>query len=143
MLDPTSPKDARIDERLRTEPIIWLATTRPDGRPHVAPTWAIWHENVLYFDGSPETRRMRNLAQNPAISVHLESGDEVVIVEGVWDQAAELGPALRARLQAASVAKYGAGGGDEAVFVVRPRTVLAWHRLPEDATRWRFPPAEG
>jgi hypothetical protein len=36
------------------------------------------------------------------------------------------------------VTKYGVGGGDEAVFVVRPRTVLAWHRLPDDATRWRF-----
>ena len=67
----------------------------------------------------------------------------MVIVEGVCDRGAELGPELRARLRDASVAKYGAGGGDEAVFVVRPRTVLAWHRLPADATRWRFDPAGG
>jgi hypothetical protein len=45
------------------------------------------------------------------------------------------------------VSKYGFGGGDadgeEAAVVIRPRTVLAWHRLSEDATRWRFEPAEG
>ena len=60
----------------------WVASTRPDGRPHVAPTWAVWHEDRLYFDGSPETRRMQNIAANPNIAVHLEDGMQAVIVEG-------------------------------------------------------------
>ena len=30
------------DERLRTEANVWLATMRPDGRPHVSPIWFVW-----------------------------------------------------------------------------------------------------
>src|SRR5215469_16280688 len=60
----------------------WFCTTRPDGRPHARPAWAVWVDDSLYFDGSPETRRGRNLAHNPAITVHLESGDQVVVLEG-------------------------------------------------------------
>src|SRR5207253_5002058 len=60
----------------------WFSTTRPDGRPHAMPAWAVWLDGVLYFEGSPLTRRARNVTANPAIVVHLESGDEVVILEG-------------------------------------------------------------
>src|SRR5262245_19811046 len=35
MLDLTQPWEAHIDERLRSDPIIWLTSTRPDGRPHL------------------------------------------------------------------------------------------------------------
>ena len=129
--------EARL-ERART---YWVATVRPDGRPHVVPVWGVWLDRRFYFGGGGV--KARNLAGNPAVVVHLESGDEVVIVEGVHDRDAAPGPALRARLREASVAKYGVGGGDEVVIVIRPRTVLAWHRLPEDATRWRFEPAGG
>src|SRR6187549_1297311 len=59
-----------------------FATSRPNGRPHSSPTWAVWLDGKLYFDGSPETRRMKNIAANPHVSVHLESGNEVVILEG-------------------------------------------------------------
>ena len=27
----------------------WLATARPDGRPHVVPVWAVWLDDALYF----------------------------------------------------------------------------------------------
>src|SRR5690242_14466887 len=69
-------------EQLKEARNYWFCTTRPDGRPHSMPAWAVWVDDALYFDGSPETRRGRNLARNPAISVHLESGDHVVVLEG-------------------------------------------------------------
>src|SRR3712207_9206562 len=69
-------------ERLENARNYWFSTTRPDGRPHAMPAWAAWVDGVLYFEGSPMTRRARNIAANPALSVHLESGDEVVIREG-------------------------------------------------------------
>ena len=40
----------------------WLATTRPDGRPHVTPLWGVWLDGAFYFDGHPRTRWARNLA---------------------------------------------------------------------------------
>jgi hypothetical protein len=39
MLDLSTVRDRHIDVRLRSEPIIWLATTRPDGGPHNIPVW--------------------------------------------------------------------------------------------------------
>src|SRR5919201_794233 len=68
-------------EQLERARNFWFSTTRPDGRPHAMPAWAVWLDDALYFDGSPETRRGRNLALNPAIVVHLESSDHVVVLE--------------------------------------------------------------
>jgi hypothetical protein len=47
----------------------FVATVRPDGRPHTAGVGAVWVDDALYFVGGPGTRRSRNLAANPACSV--------------------------------------------------------------------------
>ncbi|HYH12591.1 MAG TPA: pyridoxamine 5'-phosphate oxidase family protein, partial [Thermomicrobiales bacterium] len=72
-----------VEERLQAARSYWLATTYPDGRPHVAPVWGLWLDGALWFDGLPTTRWARNLAQNPSLCVHLESAEEVVILEGM------------------------------------------------------------
>jgi Pyridoxamine 5'-phosphate oxidase len=59
----------------------WIATTRSDGRPHSRPVWGIWLEGAFYF--STGSLAAQHLATNPAITIHLESGSEVVIIEGV------------------------------------------------------------
>ncbi len=60
----------------------WLCSVRPDGRPHVVPRWAVYLDGKIYYDGSPETRHAQNIMDNPHVSVHLESGDQVIILEG-------------------------------------------------------------
>ncbi len=35
-------------ERLMKAHNYWLATTRPDGRPHCMPVWGIWLEDGLF-----------------------------------------------------------------------------------------------
>ena len=57
----------------------FLATCRPDGRPHTAGIGA-WHQSDLYFTSSPGTRKSRNLAANSActISTRLEGIDLVL-----------------------------------------------------------------
>ena len=85
VLDLSNPKDAHIDERLRAEPIIWLATTRPDGRPHLVPVWFLWDGETITIYSQPNNRKMRNLQHNPDVSLALntaDEGDDVVIVEG-------------------------------------------------------------
>jgi hypothetical protein len=135
-------------ERLEQARNYWFSTTRPDGRPHAMPAWAVWLDGALYFDGSPETRRARNLARNPALNVHLESGDEVVVLEGEAHPAGRPERAFAERLAAAFAAKYGAshdyhpdpgqwdGGG---LWVMRPRVAFGWSQFPTTMTRWRFP----
>jgi len=66
------------------ETAIWIATTRPDGQPHSRPVWGVWLDITFYFStGSLATQ---NLAAQSAITVHLESGNEVVIIEGTAQQ---------------------------------------------------------
>jgi len=42
--------------------------------------WGVWLDDIFYF--STGSLAEQNLATNPAITVHLESGSEVVIIEG-------------------------------------------------------------
>ncbi len=67
-------------ERLVEARTYWIATTRPDGRPHARPVWAAWIDGSLNF--STGSLAAGNLAANPAITVHLEIDPEVVILEG-------------------------------------------------------------
>ncbi|MDQ3410535.1 MAG: pyridoxamine 5'-phosphate oxidase family protein [Chloroflexota bacterium] len=52
---------AAARERLEAPNTYWLATVRPDGRPHVVPLLAIWLDNTLYFCASGASRKAKNL----------------------------------------------------------------------------------
>lgn len=64
----------------------WVITVRRDGRPHAAPVWGVAVDDRIVFSSDPKAAKSANLATNPNIVVHLESGDEVVIVEGTVRQ---------------------------------------------------------
>jgi hypothetical protein len=69
--------------------------------------WGVWIDDTFFFDGSPQTRRGRNLAANPAVTVHLESGSDVVILQGEAIQIHGIESQLAQRLSdAAYTAKY-------------------------------------
>ena len=36
-----------VTERLENEPLVWMATTRPDGRPHAKPVWGVYVDETL------------------------------------------------------------------------------------------------
>src|SRR5947209_8303850 len=76
-------------ERLVSSRNYWVATTQPGGRAHVAPVWGLWMEEAFYFSTDPSSRKGRNLAARPDVVVHLESGDDVVIVEGTAERVTE------------------------------------------------------
>jgi nitroimidazol reductase NimA-like FMN-containing flavoprotein (pyridoxamine 5'-phosphate oxidase superfamily) len=60
----------------------WLATTRPDGRPHVAGIGAIWVDGTFYFVSGAGTRKSRNLAENPHCVLSVSLPDMDLVVEG-------------------------------------------------------------
>jgi Pyridoxamine 5'-phosphate oxidase len=78
-----------VDERMANARNYWVATTRPDGRPHATPVSGVWIDGSFYFGTGPGSRKARNLAKNQHLVVHLESGDEVVILEGVAEEVAD------------------------------------------------------
>jgi hypothetical protein len=63
------PRDVLASDTPTADLTFFVATVRPDGRPHTAGVGAVWVDDALYFVGGPGTRRSRNLAANPACSV--------------------------------------------------------------------------
>jgi len=128
-----------VEECLRTAHNYWLCTVRPNGHPHVIPKWGVWVTGKFYFDGSPETRHARNLATNLYVSVHLESGDQVVILEGEVREVSE--DPLFTTLSETYYTKYQVKlTHNDPVYVLVPEKAFAWieQDFPNTATRWSF-----
>ena len=137
-----------VDGQMAKSRNYWICSTRPDGKPHAAPVWGVWVNGVLYFSSDAESRKARNLAANPEVVVHLESGDDAVIFEGVVETITD-----RERLLALGVGKayaekyppfdpFAEDSPPGLWFALRPHTALAWLEkdFPNTATRWTFDP---
>jgi len=70
------------EERLTRSRAYWLATTRPDGRPHVMPVWCLWDDGALWFSSSVGSRKVRNLRADPRCAVTTDEAMQPVVVEG-------------------------------------------------------------
>lgn len=108
---------------------------------HVTPLWGVWVDGALYFDGHPRTRWGRNLAANLNVCIHLESGSDVVMLEGLAEDITT-DEALGARIADAWTAKYGRLTPDpvgSGMFRMRPSVARGWSHEPlNDGGRWRF-----
>jgi hypothetical protein len=135
-------------ERLSKARTYWIATTRPTGRPHIRPVWGIWFDNTLYF--STGSLAAQNLATQSAITVHLESGNEVVIIEGVAQQVNNA--SLLEQVVSLYNQKYHWNLDPQHLagpfYAVQPQVAFGWHfedaelnpasSVLGNATRWRF-----
>ncbi len=70
-----------IVERLGAAQNWWVATSGPGG-PHAVPVWGVAVGGALHFYGEPSSVRSRNLAADPRVVVHLESGSDVLALHG-------------------------------------------------------------
>jgi len=130
-----------IERRLEQAKHFWFSTADADGAPHARPIWAAWIDQTLYADGYVRaTRWGRDLLANPRIQVHLESGTDVVIIDGQFSTDNDLTPDAFAQVQASYLARYENYQPESAgeLFMIKPRHVLAWTRFPVDATRFIF-----
>ena len=69
------------DPRLLTERNIWLATTRPSGRPHLIPIWFVWVDERFYICTGGNSVKARNLNATLQATVALEDGNRPLIAE--------------------------------------------------------------
>jgi Pyridoxamine 5'-phosphate oxidase len=134
----------------------WLATVRPDGRPHVMPLGALWLDGRFYFNAGPGTRKARNLAEDPRCVITVATHPFDLVVEGeakmVTDEATlrRIAEAFAAEGWEATVrdgalyAEYSApaaGPPPWHVYEMTPTTVFALGTAePYGAARWRFEP---
>lgn len=107
------------------------------------PVWGVWMDEAFLFSTDPQSRKGRNLAANPELVVHLESGDDVVILEGRSELVSD--SALLRAMDDVYFRKYQFhASGDQAppgvVYILRPRMAMAWFEssFPTSATRWMF-----
>jgi Pyridoxamine 5'-phosphate oxidase len=71
------------EERLTKSHDYWVATVRPDGRPHLMPVWGVWDDGALWFSSSVGSRKARNLAANPRCTIATDNAWEPVVLEGM------------------------------------------------------------
>ena len=126
----------------------WIATTRPDGRPHSRPVWGVWLDGAFYF--STGSLAAQNLTASSAITVHLESGSEVVIIEGTASMVSDA--EVVERVVSLYNQKYNWDMDPNKLpgpfYAVRPRVAFGWvsdesgldqgSAFHGTATRWRF-----
>ena len=118
----------------------------PSGAPHAAPVWGVVAGQTLYLYSERGTVKARNLAVDPRVVVHLESGDDVVIVRGT---AEDLGaPGQLPEVVAALSAKY-TGEGDQqylpdadpafdVIYAVRPQSAMMWRLADYEDSQCRW-----
>jgi general stress protein 26 len=157
--DPTSPATPWAEARrvLETAELFWISTVRGDGRPHVTPLPAVWHEGRLHFCTGPAEQKAVNLRHNRHVALttganRWKEGLDVV-VEGDAVQVTDderlqvLADLWRSKYSGDWDFSVGQGlfhhedGGTAAVFELTPAKVLAFAKGRFAQTRYLFPAA--
>ena len=84
-IDTKSEFGGRAARRLRDDMIYWLITVAPDGTPQPSPVWALWNGQTFLIYSQADTPKLRNVAQQPRVALHLDGdgrGGDIVIVTG-------------------------------------------------------------
>lgn len=130
-----------VHDQLSAAGTYWVVA-RPDGHPHPRPVWGVWDDGSLHLSvGSPVVAH--SLEAHPAVTVHLDSGTDVVIVEGRvtgrTDDADLLARYDRKYDWSYTVEEYGP------LTTIAASTVTAWRSAGwagrdgfQQASRWRY-----
>ena len=113
-----------VQDRLVAAGTYWVVAHAPD--PHPRPVWGVWHDLRRHLSvGSPSLSR--SIAARVPVTVHLDSGTEVVLVEGTAlpGVAGSTPPGVIERYNAKYDWDYQVGEYGE-LAVVEPARVMAW-----------------
>jgi pyridoxine/pyridoxamine 5'-phosphate oxidase len=131
---------AWADERLAASRNYWIATADEDGRPRAIPVWGLWIDDSVVFGTNASSRKAQNLDRDARVVVHLESGDEAVILEGdveTVEATEEIADAFKAKYDWRPDV-----GADDSTrwYRLRPKLAQAWLETdyPKTATRFDF-----
>ena len=132
----------------------FIATTRPDGRPHVAGIGALWDQGKVYFVSGDGTRKSKNVARNANCTIAMALAGIDLVFEGIAERVTDDETLQRlakrygdqgwpARIEdGAFTYDYSApsaGPPPWDLYVVAPQTVFGVLAAePGGATRWRF-----
>ena len=128
-------------ERLKKSRQYWIATTRPDGAPHLMVIWGVWMQDSFWFSTGASSRKARNLVKNPRCTIGTDNAAEAVILEGKAEsidaQDTEFGKFAKAYQK-----KYAWDVREMAQPVYRFRPSVGFglfeKKFEQSATRWKF-----
>jgi hypothetical protein len=117
----------------------FVATTRPDGTPHVMPVWGVWTEGLFVFSTGITTVKSKNLLANPRVVIAFEfETKHAVILEGeAFIAQEEEVPGFVATYKA----KYDYEFDSFPVWAVRPQVAFGFvedDSFAQTATKWRW-----
>ena len=157
----TATSWAEVVEVLERAEIFWIATVRPDGRPHVTPLPAMWLDGALHFATGLEEQKGRNLSRNPNCTLTTGTNSYRqgldVVVEGTAERVTDRATLERLARMWESRLDWPYDVGDDGfrhrpdgrapnvdagsvpVFAVRPSKVLSFAR-GEDFVQTRYRP---
>jgi hypothetical protein len=139
------------EQRLQGSHNYWLATVRPDGRPHLMVIWGLWIEGVFYFSTGSRTRKARNLDGNAHCVIGTEQAHEAVVVEGIAEKLRDVKQlqdllSLYQRKYDYDMATMQQDILElrEPIFAVRPSVAFGLDEKAslQNMTRWRFAPED-
>jgi general stress protein 26 len=147
---------AEIRAQIEQAELFWITTVRTDGRPHVTPLVAVWHQGALHFCTGAEEQKAVNLAANPNVALttgtnEWSTGVDIVVegrAEKVTDRdrLSELAAAWQGKWDGRWTFDAGEGGfthGDGSnnvaeVYAVQPTRAFAFGKAPASHTTYRF-----
>lgn len=140
---------------IETAELFWITTVRADGRPHVTPLVAVWHDGAIHFCTGPEEQKAVNLRGSPHVALTTGcstwNGGVDIVVEGEAVRVTDLATLRRLaelwagkwdgrwRFEARDGVFHHGDGGEALVFAVRPVKVLAFGKGAFSHTSHHFP----
>jgi hypothetical protein len=127
------------EERIAECRNYFVATTRPDGRPHVMPVWGAWTDGEFVFSTAISSVKATNLKTNPNVVVTIEHEmKNAVVLEGEarlvqLDEVPGFVEVYRK--------KYDYTIDEGPVWAVKPKAVFGFvedDSFGETATKWRW-----
>ncbi|MFD8548186.1 pyridoxamine 5'-phosphate oxidase family protein [Streptomyces sp. NPDC059649] len=122
--------------RLTTDEDAWVSSAAADGAPYLVPLSFVWHDERLVMATKKNNPTARNLRANGVCWVALGPTRDVVLIESTVETVAS--DALPEGMGSAFSGKLGwdPRGREAWVFLVfRPRRILAWREVNEQAGR--------
>jgi PPOX class probable F420-dependent enzyme len=65
--DRSEERRRLADAALRRDPVVWLSSVQPDGRPHLVPVWFHWDGEQIVAFSKPHARKVGNLRDKPNV----------------------------------------------------------------------------
>ncbi|MBX2998508.1 MAG: pyridoxamine 5'-phosphate oxidase family protein [Caldilineaceae bacterium] len=134
---PTSdPLLAQLLDKFAAADCCWFASTRADGRAHLAPIWHVWHEGAVYVVTKADAVRARNIERNPHVSLSLPDPMNVFVIEGI----AHFAPHMIDELNPVFQQKYAwditTDPPYNTIIAVNPIKAMAWGGHGEGRWKW-------